>query len=77
MANVLIRNLSDDVLDRYRERAGRLGVPVNSVLREALEREVGDASPHEALAAFDAFRARTRDVGPSAVELIRMDRDSR
>jgi plasmid stability protein len=77
MANVLLRNIPDEVLDHYRAQATVRGMSVNAVLREAVERGAEQLSVQDRLARIDALRATLPAGGPSSVELIRMDRDSR
>jgi plasmid stability protein len=77
MANVLLRNIPDEVLDHYRAQATVRGMSVNAVLREAVERGAEHLSVEDRLARIDALRATLPAGGPSSAELIRMDRDSR
>jgi plasmid stability protein len=77
MANVLLRNIPDEVLDHYRAQATVRGISVNAVLREAVERGAEQLSVQDRLARIDALRATLPAGGPSSAELIRMDRDSR
>lgn len=77
MANVLLRNVPDDVLARYRAMAAARGMSVSAVLREAVAAGAAGLTAEEQLAHFDALRAQLPSGGSSSVELIRMDRDSR
>ncbi len=77
MANVLIRNIPDAVLQRYRAHAAARGVPVSTLLREVVVRDAPSPNGDDALAAFDALRAQTVRTAPSAADLIRADRDNR
>lgn len=75
MAQVIIRNLDDRVVDRLKARARRRGHSLEQELRDIL---AGAAErPHEEkLALIDGIRATT--VGrphPLAEELIREDRE--
>lgn len=79
MAQVLVRNLDDEVVERLKARAAKAGRSLESELRgilEAAAREERDAWVRRAA----AIRARTppRPPGmPLAEDLIREDRDSR
>lgn len=77
MATFLLRNIPDEVLERYRARAAARGVSVSAVLREVVENGAASITMHERLARLDALRAELPSGGPSSAELIRMDRDGR
>lgn len=78
MAQVLIRNLDDQLVDAYREAAKRNGRSLEAQLREAL-RVMQPMTPkrREALVAeADRIRAMTPNVPQTPSEdLIRADRD--
>jgi plasmid stability protein len=79
MAQVLVRNLDDEVVERLRERAQRKGRSLETELREVLT-EASRPRLAEALAALDALRARSRPWRPGepdSTAMIREDRDSR
>ena len=79
MAQVIVRNLDESVLEVLRVRARLKGHSLEQELRETLSRAVGKLSPEEKLAIIDEIRAMT----PKGVQqtdstlLIREDRDSR
>ncbi len=75
MAQVLIRNLPDDVIEAHRERAKARGRSLEQELREVIER-AAPYTPEERLAAALRFQSMT-PPGPRSdpVELIREDRD--
>ncbi len=77
MAQVLIRNLPDDVIEAHRERAKAHGRSLEQELREVIER-AAPYTPEERLAVALRFQARTRTVpGPrlDAVDAVREGRD--
>ena len=78
MAQALIRNLDDDLLDDYRRAAEANRRSLEAELRDALRR-ARPLSPKrraEALARLAAIRAMTPDVPQTPSEvLIREDRD--
>lgn len=79
MAQVLVRNLDEAVVERLKARAAAKQRSLEAELREILE-EAARPGKAEILALLDAIRAETRPPGPgepTAVEMIREDRDSR
>lgn len=79
MAQVLVRNLADDVVERLKARAAAHGRSLEGELRGILE-AAARTPKEEALARLDAIRATTRPPGPgepTAAEMIREDRDTR
>jgi plasmid stability protein len=74
MAQVLIRNLDDDVVARLRERAAREGRSLEAELRTILTEASGQSA--SVLEEIDRFRRSLegRYTGDS-VELIREDRE--
>ena len=78
MAQVLIRNLEDDLLADFREIASANGRSLEAELREALRRAkpLPPGKVEEALARLAAIRAMTPDVPQTPSEvLVREDRD--
>lgn len=75
MAQVLIRNLPDDIIEAHRARAKAHGRSLEQELRKVIER-TAPYSPEERLAAALRFQSRT-PPGPRSdpAELIREDRD--
>jgi antitoxin FitA len=79
MAQVVIRNIDDDVVERLKARAAAEKNSLEQKLREVLTAAAGP-SHAEVLAEVDRTRAMTppRPLGaPLAEDLIREDRDSR
>ena len=79
MAQVVIRNIADDVVERLKARAAAEKKPLEQKLRDVLT-EAAKPSRAEVLAEVDRIRAMTppRPPGaPLAEDLIREDRDSR
>jgi plasmid stability protein len=79
MAQVLVRNLDEDVVERLKARAAAAGRSLEAELREIVS-AAARPSKEATLRRLDEIRARTRQPGPgeqSVVEMIREDRDSR
>ena len=79
MAQVVIRNIEDDVVERLKARAAAEKKSLEQKLRDVLT-EAAKPSRAEVLAEVDRIRAMTppRPLGaPLAEDLIREDRDSR
>ena len=79
MAQVVIRNIDDDVVERLKVRAAAEKKSLEQKLRDVLT-EAAKPSRAEVLAEVDRIRAMTppRPLGaPLAEDLIREDRDSR
>lgn len=80
MAQVLVRNLDDDVVERLKRRADGNGRSLEAELREILSAEAARDRRAEAMEELRAIRARSRPWQPgepTAADLIREDRDSR
>lgn len=78
MAQALIRNLDDDLLDDYREAARRNGRSLEAELREALRlmRPAKRKTREELLEISRQIRAMTPNVPQTPSEqLVREDRD--
>jgi plasmid stability protein len=78
---VLVRNLDDAVVERYRQRARARGVSLEQELREVITR-TAELTAEEKLALAESIRsmAPTPPPGVEPIEgwiLIREDRDSR
>jgi plasmid stability protein len=74
MAQILIRNLDDSVVDALRRRAAEHGVSLEQEARNSLAAVVG-LSRGEALRRLDEVRTRIgRRTGPSSLEDLRRDR---
>ena len=75
MAQVLVRNLPDDVVARLKARAARARHSLEQELRHILI-EAARQGREEVLAEMDRIRARTPKVAQTdSAELIREDRD--
>lgn len=75
MAQVLVRNLDDEVVARLRERARRTGRSLEQQLREILT-AAAEPEREEILAEMDRIRAMTPPVPQTdSSDLIREDRD--
>jgi plasmid stability protein len=74
MAQILIRNLDDAVIDALRGRARERGSSVEEEARQALASAVG-LSREEAIRRLDDIRAKIgRLPGESSLEILRRDR---
>ena len=75
MAQVIVRNLPDDVVSRLKARAARQKRSLEQELREIL-REAARPSRDEMIADIDRIRAMTpRKLQSDSTDLIREDRD--
>jgi plasmid stability protein len=77
MAQVIIRNIEDDVIERLKEKARSKGHSLEQELRDVL-RAASTYSREERVALADRIRAMTPPgPRPRSEDLIREDRDSR
>lgn len=77
MASMVIRNIPDDVMERFKERARAAGKSAEQLAREAIV-EKGKPSQEEAWARIDALRAQTKRIDDiDLVEEIRREREER
>lgn len=77
MGQILIRNIDDDVLERFRQQAKREGKSAEQLAREAIG-EKAKPSREEIWRELDALRARTRPARDlDIVAEIRKDREER
>jgi plasmid stability protein len=77
MADLVVRDLEDAVVDRLRQRAADHGVSVEQELREIIAAAVRPTKD-EMIAQMRRIRGRTRPGDfPLAEDLIREDRDTR
>jgi len=75
MAQILIRNIDDAVVDALRRRAAACGISMEEQARRALTSAVG-LGREEAVRRLDEIRRRIGQLpGPSVVEDLRRDRD--
>jgi len=70
MAQVLVRNIPEETLAVYRERAKRNGISLEQEIRNLLERN-RPYTPEERVAVSRYFRARTRPSRALTPEEIR------
>ena len=79
MAQVLVRDLPEEVVARLKAKAAAKGRSLEAELRRILDR-AARSDKDEAMAALRGIRARSRPLQPgepTAAEMIREDRDSR
>ncbi len=77
MAQVIVRNLDDDVVSSLKFKAALHGHSLEQELREILKR-AAELSSEEKLALADRIAALTpRPLETDSAEMIREDRDSR
>lgn len=77
MASMVIRNIPDDVMDRFKARAKAAGKSTEQLAREAIA-EKGDDSRTEAWARIDEIRARTKPVDlETTLRIMQEARDER
>ena len=77
MANLTIRNMEDEVVERMKERAAQNGRSLEAELREVVRQAASRRTRQELLAAADRVAAMTPKgvVQTDSAELIREDRD--
>jgi len=78
MAQILVRNLDDELLERLKARAKRQGRSLQSEVKTILEQAAGEPKVDAAAARkmCKRFRRKFRGRGfPDSVKLIRRDRD--
>ena len=77
MAQVIVRNLEDSVVEVLKERAALRGHSLEQELRDTLT-QAAKFTPRERRDFADKIRARARWIsGTDSADLIREDRDSR
>ena len=74
MAQVLIRNLEDDVVERLKSMAKAAGTSLEEVARQAL-RDAARPSREELLAEIDRIRAMSVPSTFDSTRLVRAERD--
>jgi len=75
MADILIRNLDDDIARRLKEKAKAKGTSVSETAREAIKAYV-KPSKEEAWAEVDRIRKKIGKVSGNSTADIREDRDN-
>jgi antitoxin FitA len=74
LAQVLVRNLSDETVARLKERARRKKRSLEQELREIIE-GAARSDRSELIAWLDEFRRRQKpDAGPDTLAILRADR---
>lgn len=80
MASMVIRNIPDEVIERFKARAKAKGQSAEQLARDVLTREAG-TTREEAWAEIDAIRARSKPVDLETtlqiMEEMRAERDAR
>ena len=75
MGSMVIRNIPDEIVERFKARAKANGQSAEQLARDVITREAGMTS-EEAWAAIDAIRERSGQVsGQQIIDQIRWDRD--
>lgn len=69
MASMVIRNLPDDVLERFKARAKAKGVSTEQLAREVISEKAG-MTREEAWAEIDAIRAKSKPIDRETWEKI-------
>jgi plasmid stability protein len=78
MPNLHIRGVSEETMAVFRAQAEKTGKSLNETVRETLDAEAFDERKRKALAELAEIRkSMGKWDGPSIVEMIREDRDSR
>ena len=77
MANLTIRNVDDEVVERLKKKAKDNGRSLEAELRELLKQAAKRKSPEELLAIADRIAAMTPEgvKQTDSAELLREDRD--
>lgn len=75
MADILIRNLDDDIARRLKEKAKANGASVNETLQQMVKAYV-KPSKEEAWAELDRLRAKIGKISGDSTADIREDRDN-
>ena len=80
MASMVIRNIPDEVIERFKARAKAKGQSAEQMARDVLTREAG-MTREEAWTEIDAIRARSKPVDLETalrmMEEARVERDAR
>ncbi len=78
MAQILVRNLNDDVVERLKARAKANSRSLQAEVKMILQHASQQVSPAEAWAAIEQFREEMKRTGRTfsdSAELIREERD--
>lgn len=77
MASMVIRNIPDDVMERFKARAKEAGKSTEQLAREAIAEKGGD-SRAQAWARIDEIRARTKPADlETTLRIMQEARDER
>lgn len=78
MPNLHIRGVSEETVAAFKHEAEKTGKSLNETVRDALDAKAFDERKRKALAELAEIRkSMGKWDGPSIVEMIREDRDSR
>jgi plasmid stability protein len=79
MAQILVRNLDDNLIGKLKQRALERGTSVEQLARDALAKAAEQIDPEKWLASMQELRAQFRHDpdAPSAVDLVREFREFR
>ncbi|MBB3929065.1 plasmid stability protein [Kaistia hirudinis] len=75
MAQMLVRNIDDDIAERFKAKAKAEGKSAEQAMRDLIEGYAADGKA-EALARLDAIRKRVGPITLDPVAIIREDRDT-
>jgi ribosomal protein S21 len=75
MGQIVVRNIDDAALARFKDAARREGVSAEARLRRMIEAEPRRLTREEALQRMDELRAMTPKTLPSSVHILRAMRD--
>jgi plasmid stability protein len=77
MGSMLIRNIPDDVIERFKAKAKKKGQSAERLARDAIAKEAG-MTREEAWAEIDAIRAKSKPVDlETTLRIMREARDER
>ena len=78
MPNLHIRGVSEETIAAFKHQAEKTGKSLNETVRETLDAKAFDERKRKALESLAEIRKKMgKWDGPSIVEMIREDRDSR
>ncbi len=78
MANLHIRGVSEETIAAFKHQAEKTGKSLNETVRDALDDQVRAERKRKALAELAEIRKSIgKWEGPSTLQMIREDRDSR
>ncbi len=78
MPNLHIRGVSEETIAAFKHQAEKTGKSLNETVRDALDDQAREKRKREALAKLAGIRKEMGPyTGPSTLQMIREDRDSR